>query len=186
MTDQLPRERVDLLRKLEPLMAVCYNPHSTRAEFVGPDDWDIAEVGREFRYPVTYGEPNNLRKAHYKFGANEMYVFENLNKVLDYLAEHPAALIRRPQWILGFHPAGIRVGRVLRNRPAWSSRLRPNDLIVGVNDVEVRDMSELEALRDEVSAGGKLFITVLRRGARRRLTVYRPNKKPPRGVGKKR
>ena len=186
MSEPLPRERVDLLKSLERIMAVCYNPHSTRAEFVGPDDWEIAETGREFTYPLTYGEPGNLTTAHYKFGANEMYVFQNLNKVLDYLAEHPGDLIRRPKWRVGFHPAGIRVGRVLRSRPAYNGGLRQNDLIVGVNDEEVRDMSEFETLRDAVPPGGDLFITVSRRGARRRLTVSRPKETAPRRMRKKR
>ena len=95
-----------LLRNLIPIMARCYNRHSTRAYWLGGGNvW--YEEGQYFRYPVTFTTPEGdwkmdqyetypeldkegevMRSARCKFGANDMYIAQNLLAVLEYLKEH--------------------------------------------------------------------------------------------------
>ena len=69
--------------------------------------WIHYEYGKEFCYPVTFTTPEGewkmhhydpypefdkegevMRSARCKFGANDMYIAQNLVAVLEYLKEH--------------------------------------------------------------------------------------------------
>ena len=100
---QLSKRAQALLQKLMPMMASCYNAHSTKAVWIGGGMVDY-EYGQSFRYPITFTTPEGpykmsqyhpypeldedgeiIRSARCRFGANDMYIAQNLLKVLEYL-----------------------------------------------------------------------------------------------------
>lgn len=57
---------------------------------------------------------------------------------------------------------GLWVQDVQRHSDAWAKGLRPGDVIVAVNDVELTDDAILAAMRDRAGVGGTLKLTVKR------------------------
>ena len=88
--------RRNLLRRLEHIIGQCYNPHSTTAIAYGR----YYEYGREFNYSPRFGSGDSetkwynerkdrdgqiLKRGRCKFGANHMYVYQNLEELLLFL-----------------------------------------------------------------------------------------------------
>ncbi len=95
----MSKEKKHLLMVLQGFMAKCFNANSTWTY-----DWGKSyEHGATFNYPVTYlvdgkktkypnlgDNPDEeiLMTAYYAFGANQLPVYRNLKKILDYLEAH--------------------------------------------------------------------------------------------------
>lgn len=171
---ELSEQRRALLIALEQIIGRCYNPHSTRTEFFGPGEWDVAEVGREFNYPLRQTDPNNIRTRHYKFGANEMYIIENLERLLVFLENRFGFEVDSPDWIAGFTPGGVVVGQVLDGHSAELGGLLRGDIIISAEGKPVMDMGDFKKARNTVPPGGVLRLTVLRSGVDKELSLLRP------------
>lgn len=114
MVQKLSRHRKELLRILEAKIGECYNPHSTTMTARDWGSYYEMEKGRRFNYPVTYldmkgdktknpifadpkfyedADERVLMTAYYAFGANQLPVFWNLNKILEYLEKEYGLVI---------------------------------------------------------------------------------------------
>lgn len=62
---------------------------------------------------------------------------------------------------------GVHVVAVVPSSPAEKGGVRPGDLVVGVNGVDVVDRAALQRLLDGVAPGGEVVLTTLSGGARR-------------------
>ena len=69
---------------------------------------------------------------------------------------------------------GIYIIKVEPGSPAWKAGLKPGDVIVKVNGVEITTLSQL---RDLIESSKVLKVTVLREGKLVTLTVYRDDRK---------
>lgn len=67
-------------------------------------------------------------------------------------------------------PRGLYVCDVERSSDAWAQGVRPDDIILKVNGLEVRSSSELIAIRDSLSVGDNLDVTLWRDGQQLRLS----------------
>ncbi len=67
-------------------------------------------------------------------------------------------------------PRGLYVCDVERSSDAWTQGVRPDDIILKVNGLEVRSSSELIAIRDSLSVGDSLDVTLWRDGQQLRLS----------------
>ena len=67
-------------------------------------------------------------------------------------------------------PRGLYVCDVERSSDAWAQGVRPDDIILKVNGLEVRSSSELIAIRDSLSVGDSLDVTLWRDGQQLRLS----------------
>lgn len=67
-------------------------------------------------------------------------------------------------------PRGLYVCDVERTSDAWAQGVRPDDIILKVNGLEVRSSSELIAIRDSLSVGDSLDVTLWRDGQQLRLS----------------
>ena len=67
-------------------------------------------------------------------------------------------------------PRGLYVCDVERASDAWAQGVRPDDIILKVNGLEVRSSSELIAIRDSLSVGDSLDVTLWRDGQQLRLS----------------
>jgi hypothetical protein len=100
MGKKLTKKRKNLLKELADIMSTCYNPHSTTALGWGAH----YDYGKEFNYPIKYLKDGKevryaeevysknpkeeiLMSGRCNFGANKMYIYDNLEKVLRKLEE---------------------------------------------------------------------------------------------------
>ena len=100
MGKKLTKKRKKLLIHLADIMSTCYNPNSTTTMWGGV----VIDQGKRFNYPIKYlkdGEESKyveevysdnpkeeiLMSGRCNFGANKMYIYENLEKVLRKLEE---------------------------------------------------------------------------------------------------
>ena len=78
--------------------------------------------------------------------------------------------------------AGAFVARVLADAPGAKAGIRPGDVIVAVNNRPVRDPDDVIQMVQETTVGGKVTLTVLRKGKRENLSVEVGRRPAPRDV----
>ena len=83
-------------------MAICDHEEKLISRLEGILTDQIYNNGKQIRYPLTFNDGNKLKgkgtilatdnldvkkfySAHYKFGANEVYIYEAIKKILDEL-----------------------------------------------------------------------------------------------------
>lgn len=78
------------------------------------------------------------------------------------------------QWTVGFHPAGILVGRIEDGSPAARAGLQPGDVIIKADGNDTPEMDAFNRIRNAVRPSADLMLTVRRYGEDIVVPVRRP------------
>ena len=66
---------------------------------------------------------------------------------------------------------GVKLGRVIRNRPAYTSGLREGDIVIEFNGTQIRTPEELSARIDRATPDSSVPVIVMREGVRMEVKV---------------
>lgn len=71
----------------------------------------------------------------------------------------------------GFYPSDLLVKNVISDRPAKLAGMQNDDLILGLNEVQITSFEQLRNLLQKTEVGNKIQMSVLRKGERQDLSI---------------